>query len=181
MIMKATGIVRRIDDLGRVVIPKEIRRTMRIREGDPLEIYTAVDGEVIFKKYSPMGEMSEFASAYADVLHRAIGEPVLISDRDRIVAAAGITKREAVEKRISSELENMMENRENYVKAADKKPLYPIAEFDKCAAAAYTILGNGDVSGAVILLQTRDDYTPSISDIKLIEVASRFIGKQTES
>lgn len=179
--MKATGIVRRIDDLGRVVIPKEIRRTMRIREGDPLEIYTAVDGEVIFKKYSPMGEMSEFASAYADVLHRAIGEPVLISDRDRIVASAGCTKRDTGEKRISSDLENMMENRENYVKSADKKPLYPIADFEKCAAAAYTILSNGDVSGAVILLENRDDYTPSVSDIKLIEVASRFIGKQTES
>lgn len=179
--MKATGIVRRIDDLGRVVIPKEIRRTMRIREGDPLEIYTAVDGEVIFKKYSPMGEMSEFACDYADVLHRAIGEPVLISDRDRIVAAAGIPKREAVEKRISHDLENLMENRENYVKSADAKPFYPIVDFGKCAAAVYTIIGNGDISGAVILLQTRDDYTPSVSDIKLIEVASRFIGKQTES
>lgn len=179
--MKATGIVRRIDDLGRVVIPKEIRRTMRIREGDPLEIYTAVDGEVIFKKYSPMGEMSEFAAAYADVLYRAIGEPVLISDRDRIVAAAGCAKRDAVEKRISAELENMMENRENYVKSADKKPLYPITDFDKSAAAAYTILGNGDVSGSVILLGNSEDYTPSVSDIKLIEVASRFIGKQTES
>ena len=121
--MKATGIVRRIDDLGRVVIPKEIRRTMRIREGDPLEIYTAVDGEVIFKKYSPMGEMSEFAADYADVLYRAIGEPVLISDRDRIVAAAGLGKREIIEKRISPELENLMESRENYVKSADKKPL----------------------------------------------------------
>ncbi len=179
--MKATGIVRRIDDLGRVVIPKEIRRTMRIREGDPLEIYTAVDGEVIFKKYSPMGEMSEFAADYADVLYRAIGEPVLISDRDRIVAAAGLGKREIIEKRISPELENLMESRENYVKSADKKPLCPVADFDKCAAASYTILCNGDVSGAVILLQNRDDYTPSVSDIKLIEVASRFIGKQTES
>lgn len=146
-----------------------------------MEIYTAVDGEVIFKKYSPMGEMSEFAYSYADVLHRAIGEPVLISDRDRIVAAAGINKREAVEKRISPELESMMENRENYVKSADKKPLYPIVDFGKCAAAAYTIIGNGDVSGAVILLEAREDYTPSVSDIKLIEVASRFIGKQTES
>lgn len=152
-----------------------------ICEGDPLEIYTAVDGEVIFKKYSPMGEMSEFANSYADVLYRAIGEPVLISDRDRIVAAAGCTKRDTVEKRISAELENMMENRENYVKSADKKPLYPITDFDKSAAAAYTILGNGDVSGAVILLGNSEDYTPSVSDIKLIEVASRFIGKQTES
>ena len=178
--MKATGIVRRIDDLGRVVIPKEIRRTMRIREGDPLEIYTAVDGEVIFKKYSPIGEMTDLATGYADVLYRAIGEPVLISDRDRIIAAAGIAKREAIERRISPALEIMMENRENYVKGADTKALYPIADSEIPAAVAYTILGAGDVSGTVILLGNRENYTPSISDIKLIEVASHFLGKQTE-
>ena len=88
--MKATGIVRRIDDLGRVVIPKEIRRTLRIREGDPLEIYTDTDGEVIFKKYSPVGEMSAFATQYAEVLARISGLPTLISDRDHIIAAAGV-------------------------------------------------------------------------------------------
>ncbi len=178
--MKATGIVRRIDDLGRVVIPKEIRRTMRIREGDPLEIYTAVDGEVIFKKYSPMGEMTEFATGYADVLYRAIGEPVLIADRDRIIACAGVPKREALERRISSALEIIMENRENYVKSADQKALYPIADSDKEAFAAYTIIGSGDVSGAVILMSNKADFTPSTSDLKLIEVASHFLGKQTE-
>ena len=90
--MKATGIVRRIDDLGRVVIPKEIRRTMRIREGDPLEIYTDNDGEVIFKKYSPIGELSRFASQYAEVLNKSSGYPVLIADRDRIIAAAGASR-----------------------------------------------------------------------------------------
>ena len=87
--MKATGIVRRIDDLGRVVIPKEIRRTMRIREGDPLEIFTNTDGEVVFKKYSPIGELSPFAIQYADVLSRATALPVLICDRDHVVACAG--------------------------------------------------------------------------------------------
>lgn len=90
--MKATGIVRRIDDLGRVVIPKEIRRTLRIREGDPLEIYTATDGEVIFKKYSPVGELSAFASQYAEVLSRVSGLPVIICDKDHVIAASGVSK-----------------------------------------------------------------------------------------
>ena len=102
--MKATGIVRRIDDLGRVVIPKEIRRTMRIREGDPLEIFTASDGEVIFKKYSPIGELSEFADQYAEVLCRATDLPVIITDRDHVISVSGISKKEYLERRISSEL-----------------------------------------------------------------------------
>ena len=116
--MKATGIVRRIDDLGRVVIPKEIRRTMRIREGDPLEIFTASDGEVIFKKYSPIGELSEFADQYAEVLCRATDLPVIITDRDHVISVSGISKKEYLERRISSELETLMESRTNYTASA---------------------------------------------------------------
>ena len=113
--MKATGIVRRIDDLGRVVIPKEIRRTLRIREGDPLEIYTDSNGEVIFKKYSPVGEMSTFAAQYAEVLSRVSNLPTLISDRDHIIAAAGVPKREYLERRITPVIEEYMESRRNYM------------------------------------------------------------------
>ena len=125
--MKATGIVRRIDDLGRVVIPKEIRRTMRIREGDPLEIFTASDGEVIFKKYSPIGELSEFADQYAEVLCRATDLPVIITDRDHVISVSGISKKEYLERRISSELETLMESRTNYTASADEEPIYPIS------------------------------------------------------
>ena len=115
--MKATGIVRRIDDLGRVVIPKEIRRTMRIREGDPLEIFTDNEGGVIFKKYSPIGELSSFAGQYAEVLYKVGGCPVLICDRDSVVAAAGIPKKEVLERRVSSMLEDLMERRAVYSKS----------------------------------------------------------------
>ena len=108
--MKATGIVRRIDDLGRVVIPKEIRRTMRIREGDPLEIYTSNDGEVIFKKYSAIGEMSENANQVADIMHKLAGCPVVVFDRDHVVATSGVTKKEFSERRVSPELEELMES-----------------------------------------------------------------------
>ena len=104
--MKATGIVRRIDDLGRVVIPKEIRRTMRIREGDPLEIYTDSDGEVIFKKYSPIGELGPYTKQYVDVLSRTTGMPVVICDRDHVIAVAGLPKKELMGKRISPLLES---------------------------------------------------------------------------
>ena len=115
--MKATGIVRRIDDLGRVVIPKEIRRTMRIREGDPLEIFTNRDGEVIFKKYSPMGELSEFAAQICDALHKTTGGIAAVCDRDAVIAVAGGGKRELLDRRISRELEELMSTRGQY--AAD--------------------------------------------------------------
>ena len=87
--MKATGIVRRIDDLGRIVIPKEIRRTLRIKEGDPLEIFTDRQGEVIFKKYSPISELQSFAAEYAETLQRTSSMPVFICDRDEIIAVSG--------------------------------------------------------------------------------------------
>src|SRR5690606_29266634 len=98
--LKATGIVRRIDDLGRVVIPKEIRRTLRIREGDPLEIFVDRDGEVILKKYSPIGELGDFAREFAESLYDALGHIALIADRDVIIAAAGAPRKEFMDKRL---------------------------------------------------------------------------------
>ncbi len=178
--MKATGIVRRIDDLGRVVIPKEIRRTMRIREGDPLEIYTDADGEVIFKKYSPMGEMSEFTSQYAEVLYRATNLPVIITDRDHVISCTGVPKKDAMEHHITKELEEIMENRSSYVAGSDNYDLIPIDGLDKKAAIAYPIIGGGDVSGAVILLAGENGTAPTQSEIKLAQVAASFLGKQTE-
>ncbi|MBR1811737.1 MAG: AbrB/MazE/SpoVT family DNA-binding domain-containing protein [Clostridia bacterium] len=178
--MKATGIVRRIDDLGRVVIPKEIRRTMRIREGDPLEIYTDADGEVIFKKYSPMGEMSEFTSQYAEVLYRATNMPVLITDRDHVISVVGLPKREAYEKRISKELEDIMENRAEFIAKGSGEELIPIEGLQRSAAVAFPIVGSGDVTGAVILLSSDSQPHPSATEIKLAQVAASFLGKQTE-
>ena len=174
--MKATGIVRRIDDLGRVVIPKEIRRTMRIREGDPLEIFTASDGEVIFKKYSPIGELSDFA----EVLCRATDLPVIITDRDHVISVSGISKKEYLERRISSELETLMESRTNYTASADEEPIYPISGMSREAAGAYPIIGSGDVSGCVVLLLNSDGSLPSETERKLVAVAASFLGKQME-
>ena len=179
--MKATGIVRRIDDLGRVVIPKEIRRTLRIREGDPLEIYTATDGEVIFKKYSPVGELSEFAAQYADVLSRVSAMPTLVCDRDHVIAAAGISKREYLERRITPTLENYMENRRSYsahVNSVDE--IQPVEGVDHAAAIIYPIIAAGDVTGAVVMLKGERVQTPSDTEIKLAQTAAGFLGRQME-
>ena len=179
--MKATGIVRRIDDLGRVVIPKEIRRTIRIREGDPLEIFTDNDGEVVFKKYSPVGELSPFAVQYADVLSRACGMTVLICDRDQVVAAAGNNRKEFLDRRISASLEESMENRQTHVAQAGGNRLQPVEGMERTAAVAVPILASGDITGAVCMLQPESGTIPSEGDVKLAQVAAAFLGKQMES
>lgn len=178
--MKATGIVRRIDDLGRVVIPKEIRRTMRIREGDPLEIYTDNDGEVIFKKYSPIGELSHFATQYAEVLSKTSGHPVLIADRDRIVAFSGIPRKDASERRISPELESALEQRKIYVADNLANTLPAIDGFERGASVAVPILAAGDITGAVILLMPDTPVLPGDTEMKLTTAAANFLAKQME-
>ena len=110
--MRPTGIVRRIDDLGRIVVPKEIRRVLRIREGDPLEIFTGKDGEVIIKKYSPLGELGTFAQQYVDSISQILGCPVCVTDRDQIIAVAGMPKKELVGKSIHKDLEDVINDRE---------------------------------------------------------------------
>jgi len=179
--MKATGIVRRIDDLGRVVIPKEIRRTLRIREGDPLEIYTATDGEVIFKKYSPVGEMSTFAAQYCDVLSRISSMPTLVCDRDHVIAAAGVSKREYLERRITAVLENYMENRRSYSASSNSiERIEPVEGVEHEAAVIYPIIASGDVTGAVVMLKSDTIKHPTDTEIKLAQSAAVFLSKQME-
>ena len=178
--MKATGIVRRIDDLGRVVIPKEIRRTMRIREGDPLEIYTDADGEVIFKKYSPIGELSSITAQYADVLFRGTGLPVIVTDRDSVIAAAGMSKKEVLDRRVSRSLETVMEKRENYVCVIDGERMKPVEGLEREAAVAFPIIGGGDVSGALVMLMHENGSCPTQTETKLAQIAASFLGKQME-
>ncbi len=178
--MKATGIVRRIDDLGRVVIPKEIRRTMRIREGDALEIYTQADGEVIFKKYSPIGELGPCTQQYVEVLSRTTGMAAVICDRDHIIASAGMPKKDAINKRISPLLESYMERRSSYSYAVDREALFASEEISRQVAVMCPIIGAGDVLGAVALLCEDRPSVPSQTDVKLTQVAAGFLGKQME-
>ncbi len=183
--MKATGIVRRIDDLGRVVIPKEIRRTLRIREGDPLEIFTDKEGEVILKKYSPIGELSEFASRYAETLHKTSGHITCIADRDTIIAVSGASKKEFLEKPLSADLEKIIEEKSTFiVKSVEEKPISIVA--DESPERKYTsqvvspIISEGDPIGAVILLSTDPNTKMGEVEAKLAQSAAGFLGKQME-
>ena len=183
--MKATGIVRRIDDLGRVVIPKEIRRTLRIREGDPLEIFTDKDGEVILKKYSPIGELGDFASQYADSIHKTSGHITCIADRDTIIAVSGAAKKEFLEKSLSSEVERIIEEKTTLVvKSSDDKSITILADegSDKkySSQVVSPIISEGDPIGAVILLSTDPASKMGEVEAKLAQSAAGFLGKQME-
>ena len=179
--MKATGIVRRIDDLGRVVIPKEIRRTMRIREGDPLEIYTSAEGEVIFRKYSALGEMSENAAQVAEIMQKLAGCPVIVFDRDHVVAVSGAPKKELLERRVSAELEELMEARRQY-RGSGSPHIRPIEGTARTAFACLPILTAGDVTGAVAFLDGIEGETvPTDLQSSLITAAAQFLGRQMEA
>ena len=180
--MKATGIVRRVDDLGRIVIPKEIRRTLRIREGDPLEIYTEKDGGVIFRKYSPMGDLQEFAAQMCEAIGSATGHIAAVTDRDSIIALHGAPKRELLEKTNSQELEKLMEQRKNYLYQPGE-PRIPAAEgLDKYhLGAASPILSQGDLMGCVMLLLGENDAPLQDADRALARTAAGFLGMQLEN
>lgn len=175
--MKATGIVRRIDDLGRVVIPKEIRRTMRIREGDPLEIYTDRDGEVIFKKYSPMGELGTFAGELAEALSRTAGLSCAICDRDAVIAAAGGAKKDIFEKAISNDLETLMEQRHIYEHTGSDDTLHVSDNDPYQVVVAVPIISEGDVTGCVALLSDGTDMVATEVESKLSQTAASFLAR----
>ena len=180
--MKATGIVRRIDDLGRVVIPKEIRRTMRIREGDPLEIYTDHEGEVIFKKYSPIEELAETATQYAEAVNKACGISVVVVDRDIAVACAGVPKKDVLEHKISSEIDGIIDTRQLYTWHNGEKKTSVVDRQDKYFAKVVApIFSEGDIIGAVTVGETENLTEPTETEIKISQTAAMFLGKQLDS
>ncbi len=180
--MKATGIVRRIDDLGRVVIPKEIRRTLRIREGDPLEIFTDREGEVILKKYSPIGELGQFAKQYAESLAQSTGHIVCISDRDSLIAVAGGGKKDLLSKPISKELEHSINERESILAKGASRDFLKITDIDDDYGyeAVSPIISAGDAIGAVIILAKDGKEEFGEVEAKLAATAAGFLGKQLE-
>jgi len=179
--MKATGIVRRIDDLGRVVIPKEIRRTLRIREGDPLEIFVDRDGEVILKKYSPIGELSNFAKEYAESLFESVGHITLISDRDSVITVAGASKKELMDKSIGSILESCMDNRKTSMETNSGN--YEIVKDHSDQYSSYVIapiIAGGDPIGTVVILSKDEGNKIGQLELKMAETAAGFLAKQME-
>ena len=184
--MKATGIVRRIDDLGRVVIPKEIHRTLRIREGDPLEIFVDHDGEVILKKYSPIGELSEFAQEYADSLFEATGHIAVITDRDQVIAVAGASKKDLMGKAIGIAAEKVMEERKaisvgdtaihSHFRGNNDNGI----EKNFVSQVMAPIIAEGDPIGTVIIATKENNVKMTDLELKLAETAASFLAKQME-
>ena len=183
--MKATGVVRRIDDLGRIVIPKEIRKTLRIKEGDPLEIFTDREGQVILKKYSPIGELSEFATEYAETLHKTTGHIACITDKDTVIAVSGTSKKDFLEQGISKDLERVMDYKEAYISKENNDVSIPVTKNEQNysknnAQVVYPIISDGDVIGSVILISK--DINTKMSDVekKVVQSAASFLGSQME-
>ena len=180
--MKATDIVRRVDDLGRIVIPKEIRRTLKIREGDPLEIYTEKDGGVIFRKYSPMGDLQDFAAQICESIGANTGHVAAVADRDSIIALHGAPKRDLVDKPNSPALDKLMQQRKNYryqpgdtmLKVSEGSEKYHLG-------VAAPILSQGDLMGCVMLLMDEEGKAMAEADQKLAQTVAGFLGKQMES
>ena len=180
--MKATGIVRRVDDLGRIVIPKEIRRTLKIREGDPLEIYTEKDGGVIFRKYSPIGELQDFASQICESIGANTGRIAAVSDRDAIIALCGAPRRELMDKPNSRELDKIMEGRKSYRYQPGQTKLRATESSDRYhLGVAAPILSQGDLMGCVMLLMNEEDKPLAEEDQRLAQTVAGFLGKQMES
>ena len=179
--MKATGIVRRIDDLGRIVIPKEIRRTLRMREGDPLEIYTEKDGGVIFRKYSPMGDLQDFAAQLCEAIHTCTGHIAAVADCDTLIALSGASKRELLDKSNAQALDKLLQQRKDYRYLPGEPLLKVTEESDKYhLGIASPIITQGDLIGCVMLLMDEASVPPAESAQLLTQTAAAFLGKQME-
>lgn len=181
--MRATGIVRRIDDLGRVVVPKEIRRILKIREGDPLEIYTDKEGEIILKKYSPIGELTEFAKEYADAIAGVSGYKVIITDRDQVIAVAGGVKKDYQGKNLTEKMEDVMSDRDIILSGAGKKSVEIVDkyEYTDYGQVICPIVCDGDIIGAVVVIGKDVGMQIGDTESRLAAVAAAFLGKQMES
>lgn len=183
--MKATGVVRRIDDLGRIVIPKEIRKTLRVKEGSPLEIFTDREGQIILKKYSPIGELSEFATEYAETLAKTTGHIACITDKDTVIAVSGGPKKEYLEKEISKELEKIMDDKEAYISKENSNSYVPVIQNDSKekttnSQVVYPIISDGDSIGTVILISKEANTKMSEVEQKVVQSAANFLATQME-
>ncbi len=183
--MKATGVVRRIDDLGRVVIPKEIRKTLRIKEGDPLEIFTDKEGEVILKKYSPIGELSEFATSYAETIAKTTGHIACITDKDTVIAVSGGPKKDFLEKDLSKELEEVLENKEVFKSKENNEIAIPVTKNEGReriynSQVIYPIISDGDVIGSVILMAKEPSKKMGEAEDKVAQSAAGFLGNHLD-
>lgn len=183
--MKATGIVRRIDELGRIVIPKEIRRTLRLHDGDPLEIYTDKHGEVILKKYSPIGDLSDFAAEYAESASDILGSATVITDTDHVIAVSGGALRNIKDKRISRQIEEAIQTRSSQI-LTERSKVYPIADedhhsMDYNSQIVVPIVSQGYPIGSVIMMSKDSEEEFTERELKAAEVGAAFLARQMDN
>lgn len=167
-----------------MVIPKEIRRTLRLREGTPLEIFTDREGEIILKKYSPMMELNAFAGQYADAMAQSTGLLICITDRDQVIAATGGIKKELLQKPISKQLEHVIQERMTIQAGRDDRAYTPVIseEVDGITAQVVSpIICEGDAIGAVVLMSREPRAKFGDGELKLASTAAGFLGRQMES
>ena len=177
--MKSLGIVRSIDELGRVVIPKEIRKTMRLRDGDPLDIFAGAEGVIILKRYSPVGGIVAIAQSYAEALSQKTDLPILITDQDHVLFSTGLSAEEdANGHKTSRSLEKTIENGVDFIAQPDGKHLHPVDGLKREAAVACPITGRGNPAGCVVMLMNKAGDMPTQTEVALAQVAACFLGRQ---
>ena len=181
--MTATGMVRRIDNLGRIVIPKEIRKALRVREGDALEIYIGPEKEIIFKKYYAIEQIKSLSEECADILCKEIFMPVLISNRDHVISAFGVPKQAFLGLKISRTLEKLMESRKCFSahEATTGETFFPLENIEKEAEMVFPILANGDIEGSLIVLKSSKPKLSYEMIFKLAEFSAKFLSSSMES
>ena len=179
--MKITGLTRRVDSLGRIVIPKELRRMLHIKEGSPLEIYMDADETIVLKKYSQVGSLKNISQAYAQSLSKVTGAMVCVADRDEIIAAAGKNHTKYIGRAPSKELEDIIDKRKSVLYSKKDDNLIPVVKDDKADCEAQVIAAivhDGDSAGAVILCAYDEKaYKPDIAE-KLVSAAAEFLSGQ---
>ncbi len=176
--MKATGIFRRIDELGRIVIPKEIRKNLHIREGDSIEIFITEKEEIVLRKYSSLKNIKDFAQRFTDSIYSLLKSNILVTDKDHIIAASGDLKKEYLEKAISEELSSYISRRSNILEK-HQKSINIVEEFGlECTYVIEPIFVEGDVIGLFIILSVED----SVSEMeeKIARIATEFFMKYLE-
>ena len=177
--MKATGIVRRIDDLGRVVIPKEIRRSLRIREGEPLEIFTNEEGGVVFRKYSPIGEAGSFAGEYAEAIYKSAGIAIAVCDMDGVIAVAGAPKKDYLSHPLTPSLAALLEGRRPYSATADGTPIRATEQANELVSYFAPIISEGNPAGGVMML-SKDTASLDETAKKLVNTGAMFLSSQMQ-
>ena len=182
--MKATGIVRRIDELGRIVVPKEIRRTLRIRESDPLEIYTNGSGEIILKKYSPIAELSTFAAEYVQALATAFGHTAAVCDMEQVLAASGQAKKTLLEKKLSLSFDAWLMSKQVLENTGGEAAVIPVVEGQDIGFTqliAVPILLNSDILGAVLMASSEAGAVMGDAEALALKTAALYLAAQLDS